>query len=360
MFNSPLTYNDLSRSNQAGHSTSSNAASQPGNAESTSYLPGYLSSAARGSSIPISTPPRQSVGQQGSVSVNANAHSSQQSLSRSPLSTSQTSAHTPSNVNAGSVSGGAFGAGSLFGSISTPLSKSPRNSLYGRIEDDQEAPPTMFLQDEENVHVGGAGSAGSAPSQNSNTAQAVPSAQQIHNLTPWHHAAPTAPQQSPVETRSVTFFGVPDAARARIMDIFIPQLGAVESVHDGTNWVDVVFADAFAASRALKWNGCVVDELGGIMLGVKMTHGSASGGSGEQPSAHTSTDHRKHLSPLPPSQAFKPSPKPQSSTTTLRTMFNSPSASKNNEFGITPQQAQTQSQNRGSWGGKLADLIFGF
>ena len=215
----------------------------------------------------------------------------------------------------------------------------------------------MFLQDEENVHVGGAGS---APSQNSNTAQAVPSAQQIHNLTPWHHAAPAAPQQSPVETRSVTFFGVPDTARARIMDIFIPQLGAVESVHDGTNWVDVVFADAFAASRALKWNGCVVDELGGIMLGVKMTHGSASGGSGEQPSAHTSTDHRKHLSPLPPSQAFKPSPKPQSSTTTLRSMFNSPSASKNNEFGITPQQAQTQSQNRGSWGGKLADLIFGF
>ncbi|TIB11634.1 hypothetical protein E3P92_02834 [Wallemia ichthyophaga] len=357
MFNSPLTFNDLSRSTQTpAQSSSTNQSAQTANSESTSYLPGYLSSAARGSSIPVSTPPRQET-------QSSHAHSSsQQSLSRSPLSTSQSSAHhTPNQSVNHSVSGGAFGAGSLFGSISTPLSKSPRNSLYGRLEDDQEAPPTMFLQDEDNVHQfqsdtgnAAANTAAKAPSQHTN----APSAKQIHNLTPWHHAPQPTRIHAPLETRSVTFFGIGDNLRARMMDVFIPQFGQVESVSDGVNWIDAVFADTLAASRAIKWNGVKVDDLGGVMLGVKLTHGgSEEHAQSAPPSQHHDS---KHLTPLPPSQAFKPSPKPQSSTASLRTMFNSPSANKSsNEYGISAQQVQPQ-QSGSSWGGKLADLIFGF
>lgn len=229
---------------------------------------------------------------------------------------------------------------------STPLSKSPRSSLYGRpIEDDQEAPPTTFLQDEENVYQ-------------QNTTTSAPSAQQIHNLTPWHHAPQPVRQQSPIESRSVTFYGMNDAIRARMMDIFIPQFGAIENVSDGINWIDVVFVDSLAAQRALKLSGKRVDELGGIMLGVKLTHQSDDQQSGFQGQQQQQFDNSKHLTPLPPSQAFKPSPKPQSSTTTLRTMFNTPNKS-TNEYGITPEQADSQ-PNRQTIGGKIADLIFGF
>ncbi|TIB78918.1 hypothetical protein E3Q10_00595 [Wallemia mellicola] len=332
MFNSPLTFNDLNRSTNSQNQQST-MAGQTSNQEGTSYLPGYLSSAARGSNIPLSTPPRQS----------QSGQPPQSSLSRSPLSTSQSSAH---QGHSQSVSGGAFGAGSLFGSISTPLSKSPRSSLYGRpIEDDQEAPPTTFLQDEENVYQ-------------QNTTTSAPSAQQIHNLTPWHHAPQPVRQQSPIESRSVTFYGMNDAIRARMMDIFIPQFGAIENVSDGINWIDVVFVDSLAAQRALKLSGKRVDELGGIMLGVKLTHQSDDQQSGFQGQQQQQFDNSKHLTPLPPSQAFKPSPKPQSSTTTIRTMFNTPNKS-TNEYGITPEQADSQ-PNRQTIGGKIADLIFGF
>lgn len=103
MFNSPLTFNDLSRSTNSQNQQSTMAGQTP-NQEGTSYLPGYLSSAARGSNIPLSTPPRQS----------QSGQPAQSSLSRSPLSTSQSSAH---QGHSQSVSGGAFGAGSLFGSM---------------------------------------------------------------------------------------------------------------------------------------------------------------------------------------------------------------------------------------------------
>lgn len=220
------------------------------------------------------------------------------------------------------------------------------------MEDDQEAPPTTFLQDEDNVHQYQSNTTTSAPS--------APSAQQIHNLTPWHHAPQPTRVQVPLESRSVTFFGISDNLRARMMDVFIPQFGQVESVSDGVNWIDVAFSDTLAASRALKWNGVKVDELGGVMLGVKLTHGGSVDEGYAQTIPQSQQQDSKHLTPLPPSQAFKPSPKPQSSTATLKTMFNAPGANKaNNEYGINPQQVQSQ-QNRGSWGGKLADLIFGF
>ena len=358
---SPLNFNDLNRNvnNQPNPNlnSSSNSTNQNINSQdlSTSYLPGYLSSAARGSNLPLSTPPRHSQQQQSQHQSSSHHHP----LTKSPLSTS-----TGSNPNA-SQSGGAFGAGSLFGSTLSPLSsKSHRNSIFGSNTDDQEAPPTTFLQDEEVTYTPPPG---------------APSAQEIHKLTPWHHGAQNSVNNEvneSVEIRTITLFGFTPDLKARLIDVYLPKFGLIENVKDGLNWIDIVFAKSSSAQTLLKVNGTKIDELGGIMLGVKLTYSSNNSNLYEfdqsfnninnyqvNRNSNLFNDNTKTLTPLPPSEAFKPIPKPQSSTNTLRSFWSSNNRNQSNEYGINPSQINdevTHNNSSQSWTGKLADLIFGF
>ncbi|GAA5935565.1 hypothetical protein JCM1841_004429 [Sporobolomyces salmonicolor] len=335
-----------------------------GEVKKRNYLPGYLSG---GAAAQAPTPP-QAMGNDNSWDSPAR----RTSVSGSPVAR--------------------FGGGSLFGGRDNTPSKSPKYTAYTapprgtayRAEMEEDAPPVASLHEFDSEPTPHADLSFSGLRHSPSV---DPTASPFASTATPLHPAPNASTGY-----AVNVFGFPSSALELILDYF-SQFGEIMSKtpsQEGGNWVTIVYAQPWAAARAVRKNG---EVLGGVlMVGVKavdedgLRRALAGSEGSDGLSSHVPTPTAgtprpasvaggasgvgKPVQVLGPQAAFKAAPTPPrkgflglggaaATPTTGAPAGADPHASL---FAEKSRQAVMQQQGQGQKGvlGKVSDLVFGW